>query len=45
VIVERGPRKACDLQQEGQWVMCLEIVDSAYFQRCRGDLKARNFPK
>ena len=45
VIVERGPGKTCDLQQQRQWVMGLEILDSAHFQRCPDDLKARNFPK
>lgn len=45
VIVERGPSKACDLQQKRQRVVRLEIVDSAHFQRCPDDLKARNFPK
>ena len=45
VIVEGGPSKARDLQQKGQWVVRLEIVDSAHFQRCPDGLKARNFPK
>lgn len=45
VVVKCGPSKARDLQQKGQPVVPLEVVDSAYFQRCPADLKARNFPK
>jgi len=45
VVVERGPRKLCESQEQGKRVVRLEVVDSSNFQRRSGDLKARNFPK
>ena len=45
VVVERRPGKVRELQQEGERVVRLKIVDSLNFQRRSGDLKARNFPK
>lgn len=45
VVVERRPGKVCNLQQNGERVLRLEILDGSNLQRRSGDLKARNFPK
>lgn len=45
VIVERGPGKLCEFQEQGKRVVRLEVVDGSNFQRRSCDLKARNFPK
>lgn len=45
VVVERGPGNLCQMQQQLQPVVGLEVIDRLNFQRRSCALKARNFPR